>query len=1156
MKTIQTCALLLALGLLLRAQNITGTVTGRVTDPGGAVIPGAAILLTNVETNLTIPSKTNQDGNFVFALLQPGQYRLAAEMKGFQKYGTETFGLAVDQTQRVDVVLKIGDVTESLTVLSETTLVDSETSSLGQVITAREIEDLPMNGRNPMIVAEFVPGFQPLTTFGDGLNTTRSAAQMVGAGNFTSNGSVSGNNEILLDGVPMIVCCQGQAVLIPSADTVSQVRVQTNSSTAEFGRTSGGVLNMVTKSGTNQFHGSAYEFFQNDQLDAANFFTNRSGKPPIPGRNDFRGPLRFNQFGVTAGGPVAIPHLYHGADKTFFFIGWEGEHTRTSGYNSTVVPPAALRSGDFSLVSYAIYDPSTSHVVNGATVRNPFPNQLIPASRISPIALNYLKFFPQPDIPGVTQNFSWTGSTATDDNQGNIKIDHNFNDANRFFTRFSISDDTNVTPDWVDNGPTGATQYVSAETFVVDYVKVIDASKVLDFRYSFAKQRNKNFGNANLYSPSGMGFSSNFLSEQALPALPVLSISGYRSLGANQLRNWDHYTHALGANFTWIYGGHTVKTGWDGRMFVDNEYTPDGGAGSFTFSGTWTKGPSYAAAIPVGSQPYYAMADFLLGWVGSGTLVYSDSVARTQFYNAVFVQDDWRVSSRLTVNLGLRLEMETGFHERYNRQSNFDPNVLSPLSAQVSAQLGRPVYGAVEFSGLNGAPQNLWATTHNLGPRFGMAYSLTPKTVIRTGFGMMYFPTTQRAYILNAGVGYSITNTVTTTVDSINPIAAFANPWPSSYPVLRPTGSSLGPNTGYGSNPNGGVYNAANSYVEQWNFGIQRELSAGLLAEVSYAGGHGVKLPINYNANDVNPALYYPVGDAAGVSALQKLYPNPFYGLIHTGTLANPTVSVQRLNYTFPQYDTLQLQYMPWGSSSYHALQMSLQKSMRSGLAVRSAFTWSKSLGDVNNMTTASSVGEGNANYQDSHALGLEKAVSTASIPKRLVINGTYELPFLRGRKFGGWQTNSTFTIQSGLPLQITDTGQASYGGTRPSYSSLDPQLYTTGSIGDRLGGISGGPGYLNPAALRLPTYFEFGNVPRVDGDFRAPGLMSLNAGINKYFPIRERLRLQFRCEVFNPMNHPIFGGPATQFGSATFGAISSQLNQPRSFQLGLKLLW
>jgi hypothetical protein len=1147
-------------------------VNGRVTGPSGAALPGAAIALTNVDTNLVIAGVSANDGDFTFPLLQPGRYRLSVEMTGFEKFGTETFNLTVDQTQRIDVPLKIGDVKQSVTVLGQATLVASETSSLGQVITTQELEDLPMNGRNPLIAAELVPGFQPLSSFGDGLNTTRSAAQMTGAANFTANGSISGNNEILLDGTPITVCCQGQAVLIPTADTVGQVKVQTNTSTAEFGRSSGGLLNIITKSGTNQLHGSAYEFFQNEQLNAANFFTNRSGIPPIPGRDDFRGPLRFNQFGVTLGGPVDIPRPYKGRNKTFFFAGWEGIHTRTSAFNSSVVPPTALRGGNFASSPYLIYDPqSTSVNSSGATVRAPFPGNVIPASRISPVAQNYLsKYILPPNGPGLVQNISWTASTATDDNQGSIKIDHNFNEANRFFARFSISDDNYVAPDWVPNGPSGQTQYVTADTFVMDYVKVLSATKVLDFRYSLAKQRNKVVSNPTEYSAAAAGFSQNLVNEQnagpTFPGLPIVSISGYRTIGTSAVRNWDHYTHALGANFTWIHGGHTLKTGWDGRMFVDNEYTYDC-CGTFTFTGNWTKGPASTAAMPVGSQPYYSLADFLLGWVGSGTLTYSGSEARSQFYNGLFLQDDWRVNSKLTINMGVRFEMETGFKERYNRQADFNPNVLSPLSAQVSAQLGRPVYGAVEFAGLGGNPTNLFATTHNFGPRLGLAYSITPKTVIRTGGSIMYFPTTQKAYVLSATPGYSVTNTVTTTVDSVHPIANIADPFPAAYPVLLPTGNALGPNTGYGSNPNGAVYNSANSYVEQWNFGIQRELGPGILAELSYAGGHGVKLPIQYNANDLSPSLYYPVGDAAGVTALQKLYPNPFYGLIHTGSLANPTISYQALNATFPQYSTLQEQEMPWGNSSYNALQASVQKSLRGGLALRTSFTWSKDLGNANNLITSNTI-ELNSNYQNSHVRNIEKSLITTDIPMHLVINGTYELPVGTGRRFGansnrwvqmlvgGWQTNATFVIESGLPLEFTDTGQATDGGTRPNYTSADPQLYTSGPPGSRLGGISGGPGYLNPTALSLPTYFQFGNVPRVDGEFRAPGLMSLNGALNKYFAIRERMKLQFRFEVFNPLNHPIFSAPGVQFGSTTFGAITSQLNQPRTVQLALKLLW
>src|SRR5262249_12045662 len=280
--------------------------------------------------------------------------------QGFQKYATETFELAVDQTVRVDAVLKVGEVTSAVTVLERPNLVEAETSSLGQVMTTRELEDLPMNGRNPMSVAEFAPGFQPMNTGGDGLQVPGAAAQMVGAENFAANGGVTANNEILLDGVPMTVCCQGQAVLVPSADTVSQVKVQTNASTAEFGRTSGGVLNMVTKSGTNQLHGSVYEFFRNEKLDAANFFTNRTATPPIPGRDDYPGPLPFNQLGFPLGGPVRLPRLYDGRNKTFFFFGWEGTHTRTSNYASAVTLPTAMRSGNFAESPFLIYDPDTA----------------------------------------------------------------------------------------------------------------------------------------------------------------------------------------------------------------------------------------------------------------------------------------------------------------------------------------------------------------------------------------------------------------------------------------------------------------------------------------------------------------------------------------------------------------------------------------------------------------------------------------------------------------------------------------------------------------------------------------------------------------------------------------------------------------------------
>jgi hypothetical protein len=417
-------------------------------------------------------------------------------------------------------------------------------------------------------------------------------------------------------------------------------------------------------------------------------------------------------------------------------------------------------------------------------------------------------------------------------------------------------------------------------------------------------------------------------------------------------------------------------------------------------------------------------------------------------------------------------------------------------------------------------------------------------------------------------VGYSITNTVTTTLDSINPIATFADPFPAAFPVVRPTGNTLGPNTGYGTGVSGGTFNASNSYTEQWNFGIQREISSGSVLTLSYGGGRGIKLPIHFSANDVNPILFGAKGDGAAVTALQRQYPNPFVGLIDAGNQRNPTLSLQGLLAAFPQYATLQMQYVPWGNASYNSMQVSYSKSMRSGLSVRLAYTWSKNLGNVNNLITADSVGEGNANYQNSYARQIEKSVSTHDIPQRLAMNGTYEVPFGKGRKYGasanrflivllgGWQANGIFTIQSGLPLQFTATGVPAYGGVRPSYSSTDPHVFTSGSVQDRLGGASGGPGYLDRTAFRLAQSFEFGDVSRANGYFRAPRPINTSLSLNKSFPLRERMRMQFRGELFNPLNHPIFGGPTVQYGNAAFGAIAGQLNRPRNIQLGLKLLW
>jgi hypothetical protein len=1145
------------------AQTTTGTVNGRVVDSSSAPIPNTPVSLTNVQTNSSVTTQTNGDGYYSFALIQPGSYRLAVEKDGFKKFATE-FEIQVDQTARVDATLTVGQVSESVEVSEKSVLIEAETSSLGQVIGTKQVADLPLNGRNPFALASLSAGVWPGGSYGVGLDTTRSAAQMAGANNFMSDGGIGGSNEVLLDGVPVVVCCQGQPAIIPSVDVTQEFKVQTNASSAEFGRTSGGILNIITKSGTNAWHGSAYEFVGNDQLNAANFFTNRSGNPPFPGRDDFRTPLRNNLFGFTIGGPVTVPKLYSGKNKTFFFGGWEGTYVRQYSYVTSVTPPAAIRGGDFSSAPGLVYDPSTT-VPNpasaGTYIRTPFPNNIIPASRISPIATNYLQYFPTPVIPGVVNNYNWVQGLSTNDGQGNVRVDHNFSDSSRIFARWSILSDSYHAGDWT-NGITGNGQFIDAQTFVLDYVKILSPSLVLDLHYGFAFQRNRVVPDSVGTNPTTLGFPASYAAQQLVEAVPLLAISGFRTIGNDSLRNWSHYTHALSSTMSWIRGGHTLKFGWDGRLYYDNQISLDGGAGTFSYGTTFTGGPNPLSGVTGAQSTYDSFAAFLLGNPSSGSITYSDSWARHNQYDGLFVQDDWHVTPKLTLNLGVRLDIETGFVERYNRESWFNPSLPTPLAKET----GLPITGGVVFPGVGGQPAALWETTHPFSPRVGVAYSITPKTVIRSAFGIFFLPTTQRGYGVSTNPGFQVSTAFLATINGVNPVGTIGNPFPSGTTPV--TGSSLGPLTLVGSSVSGMNYYTPDPYNEQWNIGVQHEFPWHVLLNVAYAGSHSVKLPLNISPNNLQPQYFGTPGNQTQVSYLTQLVPNPFYNIVATGTLAASTVQRQQLLAAFPQFTSVSEQWVGEGDSFYNALQITAQKSYSQGLTIMMAYTRSKNLGNVSNQTTGFLDATGNPGFQNSYALQLEKSVLDTDVPNRFVMNSNYELPFGNGRQYaahmnpwlnafvGGWQANGIWTLQSGYPLVFGDSGTQAFAGSRPSFTGTAAQAVTNGSIVDRLGGISGGPGYLNATAFALPLSFQLGNVPRLTGNIRGPALHNLDFSMLKVFPIHERLRLQFRAEAFNILNQVVFSSPNATVGGASLGIIGSQANTPRNVQLALKLLW
>ncbi len=1147
--------LLVASATALFGQTTTGAVNGRATDSSRAAVPDARVSLVNVNTGLSLTTRSDSEGRYVFTLLQPSSYRLTVESAGFEKFAVQ-FDLAVNQTARVDATLTVGQVSESIEVAARPVLLENETSSLGQQISNRQVVDLPLNGRNPFGLAALTPGVNPMGSFGIGLNAGRSAVQMAGANNFMANGGVSGSNEILLDGVAITVCCQGQPALISSVDVTQEFKVQTNTSSAEFGRTSGGIINIVTKSGSNTLHGSAYEFIRNEKLDAANYFVNRGGRPPIPGRDDMRPPLRNNQFGFTVGGPMVLPKLYSGKDKTFFFGGYEGIYVRKPTASTITVPTAAMRAGNFSEASYEIYDPLTTRpdlARPNQYLRTPFPGRVVPANRQSDITKKHLSIWPDPVRAGIVNNYDYTPVQTDANHQINARIDHNFSPNYRLFGRFS-----NSTDDWQNvlfSQPNSWGQKVNAKTFVLDQVIVPSATLLFDLRYGLAQQRNEMQSGKLGMDPQTYGFPKSFGDLQQVPGISSQNVSGFAELATNNgPRDWSRYTHSVAATTTLIRPGHTIKFGWDGRLYRDNQISLDSSMGAFSYGTTFTSGADPRAAVPGGQAPYLSFASFLLGLPTGGSMTFNGSMANQLIYSGLFIQDDWKVNSKLTINVGLRWDVETGFTDRYDRIATFDPYMANPLGAQV----GMDLRGGIVFAGVNGAARGKNKTDwNNFGPRFGFAYTPISKTVIRGGYGIFYLPTTQRGYGVS-NPGFTVSTPFVSSIDGVNPVGSIVNPFPDG--LLKPEGSKLGALSMVGAGASGMYYDTPVAYTQQWNFGVQRELPAGVLLSLVYAGNHGVKLPMGFNINAINPIYFGAIGDQTHVGYLNQTVANPFYGHIATGALATTTVQRNVLLRASPQFTSASVQHVPLGQTAYNAFQLSAQRRMSQGLFVLVGYTFAKNIGIAENLTTGF-MDVGSPGFQNDYARAIERSVLASDIKNRFVVSANYDLPFGKGRRFGstaggvlnqiigGWKVNGIATVQSGFPINFAVSGAQPYAGSRPSFVAGQDPL-TSGDTHDRL------ESYFNKAAFRLPLSFEFGDVPRLTDNIREPGTRNLDLSLLKDFPIREAVRLQFRAESFNVLNNVKFGAPADTFNAASFGVISSQSNQPRQVQLALKLIW
>lgn len=1169
-----------ALTGVVYGQSANGSISGRVTDPSGAVVSDAPVTLTQTETGLILHAITNTAGLYSFPSLGTGPYRVEVARTGFRTVQT-SLTLTVAQNATADVVLQVGGANETVNIDTSTgAQLDTQDSNLNYTVNRKQVSDLPLNGRNPYGLAALSPGIAPGNNFGAGVSTARGAVVAAATNNFQTNGGIGGSNEILLDGVSIIVCCQGQPPLTPSVEVVDQFKVITSIPPAQLGRTSGGILNIVTKSGTNQLHGDVYEYLRNDKLDAAPFFTKRSGIYPIPGRNDFRAPHRFNQFGGFVSGPVVIPGLYHGQDRTFFTFGYEGIRNTTSSFVTTTVPTALQRAGVFTEAPDVIGDPFAAPVKVGSTLtRALLPagcngSQCFPAGKgvtvIDSVAQKLLQFWPLPNGPGVLNNYSFSKGLTDSATQYNFRLDHVFSDRDRAFMRGARDVNNHHENDLFnqENGPAAINQALTAYLFALGNTYTVSPSLVIQTTYGFAAQRNGQYPvNLTGYKAGDYGFSSQFESQQQIEALPYFGISGYAGISqAANFNQWHHYTHALELSAILQRGKHNLTVGFDGRMLKEMNGGLSNGGGSFSFDSSLTN-PKPTTSVASGQGQFDALAAFLLGVPTGSNLARQSTQAFTQIYQAYYVQDDWRVLPNLTVNLGARWDIDPGFKERYNRWSDFDPNAANPL-AQLT---GLNFKGGAQFLGSGSNPSKTWKTFFNhVTPRVGFALTTDPSTVFRGGYGIVFLPS-QRIY--GAGtMGYSVTTSVNN-LATATPSNTLADPF--SAGVALPSGASLGVQANTGSSVSALVHDQPDSYQQQWNFGLEHSITSKLTMYINYAGGHGVHLPVNYRPNDLLPSSFGAPGDQNQVNYLNTQVPNPFAPYVSTGNFAAAKIPQVQLLSAFPQYglnggmasSSVTYDYYNIGSTSFNGLQTGLQF-RGSSLNGTVFYTWSKLLGNVSDIVNGFLNTNGNPGIQNFYFWKqYERSNLATDIPHRIVGSLNYSLPFGRGQRFGanmskwedllagGWKLNSIVSVQSGNPLNVTQAGGAAYSGSRPTFAS-DANPLTHGSTNQRLGLPGTTQGYFNASAFRLSRSFELGNVPRNSAAMRSPLTFQDDLSVLKDFNLHEAFRIQFRLEAFNVLNHVQFGPPNATFNSASFGTITSQANLPRNVQAALKLFF
>jgi hypothetical protein len=1141
----------------MHGQSIYGAIRGLVTDKAGAVVQDAIVTLTNEGTNGTRTTVTNSSGEFVFSQVVPSGYMVAVEMKGFKK--SERKGVIVETQGQVtvDIQLEVGNVTESISVTEEVPLLDTSSASMGQVIDRQKIVDLPILGRNPYLFSRFAANVAPVGHPGFVRMQDQSGSSMISI----AGGPVRGNNY-LIDGVP-ITDMNNRAVIIASLEAVQEMKIQNNTYDAEIGRSGGGMFNTLLKSGTNNYHGVLGGYMRQTDWLANLYFARGAGQPIVD--QPFR-----NYFG-SIGGPISIPKVYNGKDKTFFFFTFEGYRDTQAVSGTTTMPTLLERSGDFSASGRTIYDPTTTDALGN---RLPFAGNVIPVSRQNTVGRNVANLLAKPTLAtgfGVP-NTPYQGSLPSKADQKTLKLDQRVGTWMTISASYLRYNSLEPGETWFPDLPTTPSQWrLDRRVDATNVSATVTASPttVVTARYGFNRFPNYSFMKYQHVDLAALGFDSNFVNNVSINNMPAFGFSNFQGFGEGVGTNVPN-SHSLNGAVSKYIGKHSLKAGVDYRLLSMSGLDLGNGSGNFAFDNQFTRKYYGSNSTDASGNPTPVsgadIADLLLGAPTTATASRSTKLFEFIKYYSGWAQDDIRIRSNLTINVGLRWERESGLQESNNNLIvGFDRNALN----SISNTLGIPVKGAVLYPGINTTKTATSNPVNNkMSPRIGVAYSVTPKTTIRGGYGIFWAPNLAFGgpYLSE---GYNATTSPLGSNDGgKTPAINLSNPFAGG--IVQPVGNAKGDQTGLGIGLSIIDNNAKSTWIEQFSFDVQRELPWNIGIGVGYVGSRSHNLTLGTPAININQLE--PRYASMGVAALSENVPNPFYTAGGNGILGSSTIRRSQLLRPFPAFGDINLLYSDQNKAKYDSMAFRMQKRMSAGLNLLAQLTWARafdrSSGGVGNDANGNQAGP-----QNVYDLASEWAPSNFIAPLRFSTTISYDLPFGRGKAFagsvnrwadlaiGGWSINLTNQTQSGYYLNIlaasNDNGLMYAASERPNATGVKPS--TSGSVGERVNS-----GWLNPTAFSQPTPLTFGNTARTIPAL-GPGLYNWDASVFKTFSITEKFKAQFRGEILNATNTPFFRAPNTSWQQPTtdssgrtsygsFGIVNNQGNFNRMVQLGLRI--